>query len=353
MRPTPFLFLFLTGVMMAQSPGTFAATGNMTTPRFFHTATLLADGRVLIAGGATSASGALRTLASAELFDPRTGRFTATRNMTAPRYAHTATLLADGKVLIAGGQIFSADGTTGPSFASAEVYDPFTGTFVRTGDMTEARAWHTATLLNNGRVLIAGGLYSCQVFPCSPAGAEIYDPDTGTFTPTGNRISEWTDTATLLPNGRVLITRGAPNGGPFLPSAALYDPSTGVFTAAAGYLNQDQVGNYSLRTAVLLTNGKVLIAAGSAGDGDGGFSGAELYDPTTGAFVRTGDLITAREYHAAALLGDGTVLFTGGHIIRPASSELYDPVTGTFSASGDMTTGRELQKLLFSETGRS
>ena len=249
---TSVVFLLLvigaehSSMVLAQSPGTFAATGDMTSRRFFHTATLLTDGRVLIAGGSMRES-------AAELFDLRTGKFTATRNMTISREAHTATLLPDGKVLIAGGMTLSADGRS--YLASAEIYDPFTGTFVRTGVMIEARAWHTATLLNNGRVLIAGGFNSCQVFSCFAAGAEIYDPDTGTFTATGNMISEWADTATLLPNGKVLITRGDGRGGPFPPFAALYDPSTGVFTAAAGYANPNHLGIHSFRTAVLLTDG--------------------------------------------------------------------------------------------------
>src|SRR5580765_5733922 len=175
-----FLSFLLASAALAQTPGTFAPTGNMTTPRIFHTATLLADGRVLIAGGQRLGPppGYFTNLSSAEIYDPRTGIFTATSNMTTPRIGHTATLLPGGMVLIAGGS---------PS-ASAELYDPSTGIFAATGDMTTARWGHTATLLNNGKVLIAGG------------SAELYDPSTGTFSPTGSMV-----TAQLFDNKAILL----------------------------------------------------------------------------------------------------------------------------------------------------
>jgi hypothetical protein len=155
-REFSFLFLGLASyipMVMAQSSGTFTTTGNMTTPRVVHTATLLGDGRVLIAGGELLKGLALpKTLSSAELFDPRTGTFTATANMTTPRSSHSATLLPNGKVLIAGGGVTNAGGMADdPTLASAELYDPGTGTFSATAEMTTARFLHTATLLNNGR----------------------------------------------------------------------------------------------------------------------------------------------------------------------------------------------------------
>ena len=156
-------------VVLAQSPGTFTATGNMITPHFGHTATLLPNGMVLIAGGYTQATFSPTT--SAELYDPLTGTFTPTGSMSSPRYQHSATLLPDGRVLIAGG----GDATGHPSL-TAELYDPATGMFTQTGGMAAGHG--SAILLDNGKVLMGTGM-SGGVF-------EIYDPSTGTFAATGS-----------------------------------------------------------------------------------------------------------------------------------------------------------------------
>ena len=314
---------------VGQSPGTFTATGNMTTPRFFHTATLLADGRVLIAGGG---SFDFKTQSSAELYDPRTGRFTATSSMTTPRTRHTATLLPDGRVLIAGG-LYNG-GSFAAALASAEIYDPGTGTFSATGEMATARSGPTATLLNHGKVLLAGWCYTSTGFGCFPA-AELYDPDTGTFAATGNRNWEGADTATLLPNGKVLITRGLPPAQPYASWAELYDPSTGTFTKT-GYATT----NHTAPTATLLMNGKVLLAGGDVGDGDGASLIAELYDPASGAFSRTGDLTAGRLQHTTTVLPGGGVLFAGGHIVNGDSAEIYNAREGSSSRTGSMTVAR-------------
>jgi hypothetical protein len=203
---------------------TFAGTGDMVTPRGEQTATLLNTGKVLIAGGFV-ASPVASGLASAELYDPVTATFSATGDMTIPRFFHTATILNTGKVLLTGGATVPG----GDPVASAELYDPATGTFTATGNMTTARAEHTATLLADGRVLVAGGSAAGNM---GLGSAELYDPATGAFTATGSMNSaRWAHTSTLLSNGKVLVTGGIPGGDTGLASAELYDPSIGVFAA--------------------------------------------------------------------------------------------------------------------------
>jgi hypothetical protein len=316
-------------VAFAQQTGTFTPTGNMTTARVGHTATLLPDGKVLIAGGETpGCCGPSSYFSSAELYDPSTGSFTATGNMTTARVGHTAILLPDGKVLIAGGS-FVADTPQGRAtirLASAELYDPATGTFSTTGNMARADIGPAAILLNDGKVLIAHSTPS-------PAAAELYDPVTGTFSGTGNQLSKLsgTQTANLLPDGRVLLVICC-------MAEELYDPSSGTFsfTDKMRGIYADGFG------AAALTDGTVLFAGG-AFEGVLASSGAELYDPASGSFRPTGNMTTGRYYHTATSLPDGTVLIAGGGgnpYSNPAATtgaEIYDPATGAFCRTGDMT----------------
>jgi hypothetical protein len=318
----------------------FLATGSMATARRFHTATLLGNGKVLIAGGEDELS---NPFASAELYDPATGTFSATGNMTVPRVAHTATLLSNGKVLIAGG----ASDSSLSAVSSAELYDPASGTFTATtGNMTAARAVHTATLLQNGTVLLAGGdviffngVQNSNIQ--SLASAEIFDPATGTFTATSGSMTAAREnhTATLLSDGKVLITGGSDGAvGNDSPSASVYasaevfDPSTGRFTAA-GMMTSAR----DFHTASLLSNGKVLIAGGIANTATF-LSTAELFDPASASFAATGSMTANRFYQDASVLNDGTVLLSGGSAADRAlaTAEVYDPVAGTFASTGSM-----------------
>jgi large repetitive protein len=315
--------------------GSFSPTGSLAGARGFHTATRLSDGRVLIAGGGEWDAYFLTAsfLASAELYDPKTGSFSPTGSMTTTREGHTATLLLDGRVLITGGNDTSTD-----SLASAELFDPKTGTFSPTGSLATARGFHTATLLSDGRVLIAGG--DSGLGGGSPhdsaavASAELYDPKTGTFSPTGSlAVARDRHTATLLSDGRVLIA-----GGRSLASAELYDPKTGKFSPTGSMAT----GRY-YPTAVLLSDGRVLVAGGYDAAPVTTLASADLYDPKTGTFSPTGSLATARGMHTATLLADGRVLIAGGDsglgghnepVVPLASAELYDPATGKFSPAG-------------------
>lgn len=300
---------------------TFTATGNMTVPRLYATATLLSNGMVLISGGIGGMNFS-STFATAELYNPAQGTFTLTGNMSVARANHTATILNDGKVLIAGGggaAVFSG-------LSSAEIYDPATGTFSVTGSMNAARQGQTATLLNNGAVLIAGGINSNPL-----ASAELYDPIKGTFTVTGSMtVARWGHTATLLNNGMVLIVGGeSDNQG--LASAELYDPTTGMFTLT-GTVGPKLVGLFT-PTATLLDSGEVLIAGGKSEPNPFATAVAYLYDPVSGTFSIAGVLNTARNNQAATRLADGTVLISGGsngsNNLTVASTERYLPKTST------------------------
>lgn len=306
------------GNAVAQSKGTFIKTGDLNVPRVGHTATLLKDGRVLIAGGVLQQ-------ASAELYDPATGAFTLTGNMTTGRTGHTATLLADGRILITGG--YDSNNLT---IASAELYDPVTGTFSTTGNMSEARLGHVATLLSTGKVLISGS---------HDRSLELYDPATGTFGPTGYvNGSAYGIPATRLLNGDVLL-----GGYAFGPDAAVYHTMTGNVQALT-FPDLVHVNGYS---ETLLPNGKVLLAGGTTGGyASLGYCCAYLYDPTTQTFQATGSLATPRIFYTATLLQSGLVLIAGGGVGSPvateyASAELYDPATGTFTRAGNMSGPRE------------
>ena len=281
-----------------------------------HTATLLPNGKVLLAGGFVNSvwdySGISGSYNGATLYDSATGVFSGTGNMTANRGDHTATLLANGKVLIAGG---ADQDPTGTGLASAELYDPSTGTFTQTGSMAVGRFLHTATLLQNGKVLIVGGALTSTSDPV--ATAEVYDPATGIFTMTGAMATAREQhTATLLADGRVLIVGGTTSTGTGDPTATaeVYDPSTGSFSVTGS-----MAAARTSHTATLLPSGKVLVAGG--GDEN---STAEVYDPATGSFSITGGMEIGRSGHTATLLPNGSVLVAGGGIFAGlASAELY------------------------------
>jgi hypothetical protein len=330
-RTTLLVTLLLTVVNTALScetnngEGGISSIGEMTTRRAAHTATLLQNGKVLVAGGFAGGS----SLSTVELFDPATKSFTAAPNMSVARAGHTATLLSNGRVLIAGGY-------NGSYVASAELYDPAANSFTPASAMTAARSGHVATPLPNGKVLLIGGVGTGWTFLAS---AEIYDPAANIFSATGAMLAaRESHTATLLANGKVLVAGGHRGRRPTVTiysSAEIYDTATGKFTAAG-----DMTTRRHKHDAVPLADGRILILGGSdERDGDGAYASAEIYDPARNTFTATASMNSPRYklQGTAVLLSTGKVLVAGG----ADRAEIFDPFRNTFTyVAGDMQTAR-------------
>jgi N-acetylneuraminic acid mutarotase len=319
----------------AQEP-TWRPTGSLGTARYAHTATLLANGKVLVVGGIIVTNPCCGMTGSAELYDPATGQWSTTGTLSTPRFNHIAVRLDNSKVLVAGGNRDSFS----TRLSTAEIYDPDTGAWSAAGDLSVARVHHMATLLADGRVLVTGGSRG-------GSSAELYDPGTGAWSSAGTMNSaRYYHTATLLANGMVLVAAGV-NESNLPTSAELYDPATGSWTATsdlitARYIAGENVGSH---TATLLPNGKVLVAGGLDIE-DNAFNTlatAELYDPATGQWSATGSLTTSRVGQAATLLPNGKVLVAAGYGDNQSkliSAELYDPATGSWSVTRSLKTAR-------------
>ena len=314
----------------------FQATGSMTAARALHTATVLANGKVLVTGGTGSAG---TSLAAAELFDSTSATFAATGNMQAARAQHTATLLNNGTVLVAGG----ITGPQGTILGSAELYDANGTASTATGSLQTARYGHTATLLNSGMVLVIGG---AGANGSALNTAELFDPSTGTFSATGTMASPRIGhTATLLTNGKVLVTGGIDANSTHLATAELYDPSSGSFTQLNSTLSMTRISH----TATLLNAGaganagKVLLVGG-VDNNSNALNTAELFDPTNATFTAISNMVTAHAQHTATSLNNGMVLIAGGSDSSgnsQTSVELFDPAANSFSATGSLVTARK------------
>lgn len=318
--------------------GTFSATGSMTSARSLHTATLLADGKVLLVGGVGAGGEAATFLRTAEIYHPSKRKFIATRSMSTARLGAAAVRLRDGRVLVAGG-----GNNSGLAVNSVEIYNPKTARWTKASPMNYARVNPTATLLNNGKVLITGG-YSVNSDCCALSSAEVYDPNTNSFSTTGfMTVARRNHAATLLKGGRVLIAGGYngldgnTDGSNNVNAPEIYDPVAGMFEPTG-----DMSTARRYPTATMLLNGRVLMAGGYDGSNLATAS-AELYKTKKRDFDLTGSMLVARGRHTATLLLNGKVMVAGGYDSSEttlSSAELYDPNTGTFSATGSMTIAR-------------
>jgi len=314
------------------APGTFSSTGSMIAPVYDTTAVRLADGRVLFVGGRadTTTDDAEQVVASAQIYDPKTGSFSLTGSMTTPRDLAAAVLLPNGDVLVVGGD------EEGQNLDTAELYDPATGRFTATGSMLEATGtqleglWSpSALLLPGGKVLVSG---------YSDNAVELYDPLTGTFSAGGSDGGDGDGSLhygcpALLPDGRVLCLG--------TEAAQMYDPATGSFSQTV--LQAVGMRDLDWETTVRLADGRVLVTGASDFFGD--VSPAEIFDPESGTFSSTGPMVDLRWDTTPATLLDGNVLFVGGDNHRETAAldtcELYDPATGRFSLTGTMEQYRD------------
>jgi uncharacterized protein (TIGR03437 family) len=319
------VYAFRIGAAQTSQTTPWSPTGSMAYGRDGQAAVLLPSGKVLVVGGCFNCT--------AELYDPTTGTFASAGTPVVSLGVNpTATLLQDRRVLIAGGDNL-------PS--AAEIYDPVAGQFSALPAMLQPHGnYHTATLLNDGRVLIVGGSTGSQ---SATSGAELFNPVTGTFTAAGamsqNRFQH---TATLLSDGRVLVVGGITVVNA-LSSAEIFDPSGGTFSTTAGSMVEGRQSAY----AILLPGGKVLVSGGDSGPLP---PSAVLFDPANGTFTPTDTPVAGSRYFAgASLLPNGQVLVSAGYLPVPpeavptASSELYIPASGTFASAGNMTEPRVYQ----------
>jgi hypothetical protein len=346
----------LTGSSILYVTDVVPTTSVMHTPRLNHTATLLDNGKVLIAGGADYTTTAIITTATAELYDPTTGTFNYTTdasstqtNMANPRQSHTASLLPTGTVLIAGGGYYQPGTLT--ILSGAEIYDPNSGTFSSTASLNQARDTHAATVLSDGTVLVTGGHYytgtGATLTEVVLNSAEVYNSASQSWTTLTNPMvyARLSHTSTLLPSGKVLIAGGTVGGFPS-NTAEIYDPVAGTFTAVPGGMAYARQGH----TATLMDNGVVLIAGGVQGvqTSPADPYSAELYDPQNNTFTKAADMTAVRVFHTAVALPNGTVLIAGG---GPLATEVYDPFNNTFTVAGALNADRSLFTATLLDTG--
>ena len=333
--------------------GGLRPTGGGPANRTGHTATLLENGMVLVAGGSGTSTDTPR---GAQLYDPATGAWSITGSLGQMRSGHTATRLANGKVLVAGGYRLLGAATPVGLLDSCELYDPATGTWTSTGSLrataggSGARAGHTATLLPNGAVLVVGGI---GVSLDTPRSTQLYDPATGAWSIAASMAAPRAGhTATLLADGKVLIAGGLhilaavlPIG--FLDGALLFDPATGRWTPTGGFAGSAAGGGGRAgHTATRLADGRVLVAGG-AGSNPEVPRWVQLYDPVSGSWTRGGELPQPRMNHTATLLADGRVLIAGGLRIVTATSlgattsaVLFEPASGALTATASLNAAR-------------
>ncbi len=289
----------------------------------------MSDGRLLAAGGRAvglqAQSGNYNE--TAEVFDPTDTVWTFTSEMSEQRRSPALFELPDGHVMVAGG----LSGQREP-LASTEIWDPDTGEWTLGPAMNRPHDLMGPVVLGDGRFLMIGGTSKNQDghLIALTAETEAYDPQAGTWSDVAPMLDERANhTATVLADGRVLVTGGGKLDGPYLKSAEIYDPAADKWTLAA-----EMSRGRAFHTATLLKDGRVLVIGGK-----GKIRAAELYDPELDAWSAAGETTDPRSEHSATLLADGTVMVAGGTGYL-ATSEFFDPLEGTWTTGQSLGTGR-------------
>lgn len=335
------------------APTAWTAVGSLANGRYDHAATLLKSGRVLVTGGYDGVPSD-----GAELYDPGTATWSNAAPMRLARTGHGAVRLQSGKVLVVGGSVPSADpaASNGAYTRTAEIYDPATDSWTQAASMGTARFQPTVTLLDDGRVLVAGGVGDVDTAngtfsAVALKSAEIFDPRNGSWTDVGSMsVGRSMATATLLSDGKVLEAGGYDDTAGELASAELFDPAAGAWSPT-GSLAQAR----DSASAVALSNGDVLVAGGDGGAG--ALDSAEAYRPSTGLWHAAARLATARQTAGSVVLKDGTVLVAGGETSRfgepLGSAELYDAGANAWTGAAAMGTARRQFTLTALDDGRA
>ncbi|WP_437567767.1 kelch repeat-containing protein [Sorangium sp. So ce542] len=317
----------------------WASAAPMSASRDRFAATLLADGRVLVAGGTSNGT----PLANVEIYDPAAERWTEAAPMRAARAHHAATQLPDGRILVVGGD----------ASAGAEIYEPAEDRWTCVGAPVRRRAGSTMTLLADGRALVVGGsgadASACDLFDAGSSAKRRRAAVGPRWTPAAPMYAGRAGHAmALLPDGRVLVV-GAPSG-TSINVAEIYDPRTNIW-AAPVLMTAAPPGRAMASVTLLPGTGEVLIAGG--GHPDGVHRLTERYDPARSAFAPAAQMRSYRKAHTATLLPGGEVLAVGGYGAGlHADTERYDPVRDAWRAAASMQTARHFHVAALLPDGR-